>query len=59
MNDIRIDDLFVKSPLIPAIIVDYKNNTVLMLAYMNKPLPNLASVITQFSSIVKLAIASS
>lgn len=36
MNDIRIDDLFVKSPLIPAIIVDYKNNTVLMLAYMNK-----------------------
>jgi len=32
----NIDELFVKQELIPAIITDYKDNTVLMLAYMNK-----------------------
>ena len=32
----NIDELFVKQELIPAIITDYTDNTVLMLAYMNK-----------------------
>ncbi|MBQ2881585.1 MAG: phosphoribosyl-AMP cyclohydrolase [Clostridia bacterium] len=32
----NIDELFKKQELIPAIITDCKDNTVLMLAYMNK-----------------------
>ena len=40
MNEEKIlvtpDDLFEKSELIPAIITDYDNGEVLMLAYMNK-----------------------
>lgn len=33
---VSIDELFIKSDLIPAIITDYNDGTVLMLAYMNK-----------------------
>ena len=33
---VSLDDLFIKNELVPAIIVDYKDNAVLMLAYMNK-----------------------
>lgn len=31
-----IDELFIKQELVPTIITDCKDNTVLMLAYMNK-----------------------
>lgn len=36
IQNIPIDELFAKSDLIPAIITDYENKEVLMLAYMNR-----------------------
>lgn len=36
MNDIKIDEVNSKDGLIPAVVQDYENGEVLMLAYMNK-----------------------
>lgn len=36
MNDIKIDEVDFKDGLIPAVVQDYENGEVLMLAYMNK-----------------------
>lgn len=36
MNDIKIDEVNFKDGLIPAVVQDYENGEVLMLAYMNK-----------------------